>query len=136
MNPWEKFKSGPGSRQQRGTKRGNRLRGNRRYQAAKRNVPVGVLHRKSDLRVGFLNVDGLNELSLTEIKDTLSIKKPDIVVLAETKRREEEFGSDISIEDYDVDEIRRSDVAMDKSGGGLAVYLRKKEGLFLGNIIL
>ena len=50
-------------------------------------------------------------------------------MILETKRREEQIGSNIDIDGYCVREIKRSDVARDKCGGGLAVYTRLVDGL-------
>ena len=50
-------------------------------------------------------------------------------ILLETKRREEEIGSDIEIPGYTLRELRRSDTAGDRGGGGLAVYTRQLDGL-------
>ena len=86
---------------------------------------------KLHLNVALLNMDGLTEVTLADVKDTLDIKKPDLLFGLETKRREEEYGSDISIEDYEVHEVRRSDVAGDKDGGGLVVWRRVRDGLLL-----
>ena len=55
-------------------------------------------------------------------------KKPDICFLLETKRRYEEKGSDIAIDGYDLHEVRRSDTACDRGGGGIVVYTKNTEG--------
>ena len=98
--------------------------------AAKLRDGIGVIDKKKVLKTCFLNVDGLSEATLEDIKVTVSVKSPDIVFLIETKRREEEeTGIDISIPGYRVREVRRSDLANDKDGGGIAVYTRLSDGL-------
>ena len=59
----------------------------------------------------------------------LGERRSDVHFVFETKRRLEEFGSDISVEGYDLYEARRSDLADDKAGGGIAAYTRNTEGL-------
>lgn len=90
---------------------------------------VGVLDKKSSLKLGLLNVDGLSSSSLEDIQLTLQQKSLDVCIILETKRRQEEFASDISIPGYNVKEIRRSDAAGDKGGGGLAYYTRQSDGI-------
>ena len=97
---------------------------------AKLREGIGILDKKKRLKTCFLNVDGLSEATLEDVKSTIRVKSPDIVFLIETKRREEEEnGTDISIPGYRVREVRRSDLANDKDGGGIAVYTRLSDGL-------
>ena len=97
--------------------------------AARRREYVGVLNRKKTLKTCFLNVDGLGDVTLEDIKETVNIKNPDLMILVETKRREEEIGFDISIPGYNLHERRRSDTAEDKGGGGIAVYTKLADGV-------
>ena len=90
---------------------------------------MGVIGRKHFLNFGLLNVDGLSDSSLEDVKSALSRKSLDLCVLLETKRRYEEVGSDIGIDGYSVKEIRRSDAAGDKGGGGIAYYVRQIDRL-------
>ena len=83
---------------------------------------VGVVGSKHFLKISMLNVDGLTPSTLEDVKSTLLRKGSDVCVLLETKRPHEEVGSDISIDGYAVHEVRRSDVAGDRLGGGLAYY--------------
>ena len=76
-----------------------------------------------------LNVDGLSDTSLADVQDFVSQSSPDVVFLLETKRRFEEFGTDIAIEGYEHFEVKRSDVADHKQGGGLVCYMKKSDGL-------
>ena len=97
--------------------------------AARRRENVGVLSRKKTLKTCFLNVDGLGDITLEDIKETVDVKKPDLIFLVETKRREEEIGIDINIPGYNLHEMRRSDTAEDKGGGGIAVYTKLADGV-------
>ena len=90
---------------------------------------MGVVHRKNDLKCAFLNVDGLSLSTLEDVKDVIRKKQPDLVMLFETKRREEQIGLDISIDGYAVNEVKRSDTSLDKAGGGIAIYTRLVDGL-------
>ena len=101
---------------------------NRNYKYKLRDK-VGVIGSKNNLKTSMLNVDGLNDTSLADIQDFVVQNSPDIVFLLETKRRLEEFGTDITIDGYDHFEVKRSDVAEHKQGGGLVCYTRKADGL-------
>ena len=90
---------------------------------------VGVVGRKSSLNLGLLNVDGLSPSSLEDVQSALSMKSLDICILLESKRRFEDVGSDISIEGYSHHEIRRSDTAEDRGGGGMVYYTRQTDGI-------
>lgn len=90
---------------------------------------VGVVGRKSSLNLGLLNVDGLSPSSLEDVQSALSRKSLDICILLESKRRFEDVGSDISIEGYSHHEIRRSDTAEDRGGGGMVYYTRQTDGI-------
>ena len=90
---------------------------------------VGVIDKAQCLKLGFLNVDGLSDSTLEDVQSTIHQKSLDLCFLVETKRRQEEFGSDITIQGYDVTEVRRSDAADDKGGGGLALYTKQSDGL-------
>ena len=67
---------------------------------ARRRDSVGLVETKKILKTCFLNVDGLSEATLEDIKNTVSIKTPDLVFLVETKRREEDNGIDVNIPGY------------------------------------
>ena len=81
---------------------------------------TGFIQPKQQLSLGLLNVDGLSPSSFEDVRTVLLEKSLDVCFLLETKRRYEEQGSDISVPGYDVHEVRRSDVAEDRSGGGIA----------------
>ena len=102
--------------------------GYRKKRQARREV-TGVLDRKKSLKYALLNVNGLTPDSYEDVKDTFDRTKPDVCFLLETKRREEDIGSDVDIPGYTLREVRRSDTAGDKGGGGLAVYTRELDGL-------
>ena len=74
-------------------------------------------------------MNGLCEESLADVRSTLLQRKPDVCVILETKRRTEDQGLNIEVEGYSVTESRRSDLASDRNGGGIAVYSRISEGL-------
>ena len=99
------------------------------HKRAKLRQSVGVLDFKKTLRCGLLNVDGLGPATLEDVKAAFHRRSPDLCILLETKRRAEEIGSNISIEGYDHHELRRSTVAGDRGGGGIAVYTKKSDGL-------
>ena len=84
----------------------------------------GAKKLQSHLSTAFLNVDGLSDAKLADVVSYAEQCSPDIIFLLETKRRLEEVGSDINIEGYDISEIRRSDTAGDKQGGGIACYTK------------
>ena len=88
---------------------------------------VGYVEKKSSLCVMSLNVNGLTESSIHDIRASIEAKKVDIVSISETKFRLEESPDHHKIEGFNSFEARRSDVAEDKGGGGIIVYYR--EGL-------
>ena len=97
--------------------------------AARLRESIGIVKPKSTLRASFLNVDGLNEITLEDVSGTIREKNQDIVFLLETKRRAEEIGIDISIPGYSFHEAKRSSLAGDKDGGGIVVYTKLADGL-------
>ena len=107
----------------------NRSMKNWIHKSARRKESFGAVSRKGNLLCALLNVDGLTDSSFADVKEVLSSKRPDVCLLLETKRRFEEEESCIDVLGYDVTEYRRSDIAGDKGGGGLAIFTRKAEGL-------
>ena len=97
--------------------------------SAKLRESYGCAASKRFLRTSLLNVDGLNETTLEDVKSTITSQKPDLVFLLETNRRLEECHADIDIEGYSLHEALRSNVALDKEGGGIAMYTRQCDGL-------
>ena len=89
----------------------------------------GAIGTKKKLSCALLNVDGLTDASLTDVKDVLFRKKPDLCVLLETKIRLEEEGPCLDVPGYDVSQRHRSDAAGDRGGGGIAIFTRKRDGL-------
>ena len=87
-----------------------------------------VLRCKNDLKASFLNIDGLSDAKLEDVTSAVLSKSPDIFFLLETKRRSEGIGIDISVPGYELCEIKRSDVAGDRAGGGIAVFTKNTEG--------
>ena len=68
-------------------------------------------------------------MSLANVRHTVNIKHPDILFLAETKRRTETIGIDINLDGYKLTEFTRSDLNNDREGGGLAVYTKMLSGV-------
>ena len=71
-----------------------------RYHRVKLRDEVGVIGREHFLNFGLLNVDGLSDSSLEDVKSALTRKSLDLCILLETKRRYEEDGSDNGIDGY------------------------------------
>ena len=93
----------------------------------------GGIRAKKKLQCSLLNVNGLTASTLADVKEVLSRKQPDLCILIETKRRLESDELCIDVAGYDVSEYRRSDMAGDKGGGGLAIYTRNVDGLVFKN---
>ena len=106
--------------------RKRKAKGNFKY---KLREDAGALHSKDHLTSAFLNVDGLSEAKLVDASVFATKVSPDVFVLLESKRREEDIGSDISIAGYDHTEIKRSDAAGDRSGGGIVYYTKNTGGI-------
>ena len=85
----------------------------------------GAKNYQGQLSTSYLNVDGLSDAKLADVTTFTEQRQSDLVFLFETKRREEEIGTDINIDGYELIEIRRSDTADDKQGGGIACYYKK-----------
>ena len=100
-----------------------------RNKHAKLRESTGTVQTKSILRCSLLNINGLSEASLANVETVVGSEKPDIVILLETKRRDEEPGIDISVPGYSVHESRRSNNAGDRDGGGIAVYTKLGDGI-------
>ena len=90
---------------------------------------AGALRCQDYLTSAFLNIDGLSDAKLADVQKFATKVKPDIFLVLETKRRQEDIGSDITVDGYDHTEIRRSDAAGDKAGGGIAYYTRSSGGI-------
>ena len=132
MNPFRtgrNSRSGLGTSGQKSKQLHSRFKKFRVNKRVKLRESVGVIKVKNSLKTSLLNVDGYTEASFIDVRETISKTDPDICYILETKRRLEEQGSDISIAGYDVSEARRSDLAGDKNGGGIAVYTKVIDGL-------
>ena len=101
--------------------------------SAKLKSSFGAISKQKSLKCCLLNVDGLSESSFADVKNVLSSKAPDICILLETKRRLEDDCFSLDVPGYEVSEHRRSDIAGDKGGGGIAVFTRKAEGLIFND---
>ena len=87
-----------------------------------------VFSNKTLIKTAYLNVDGLGDVTLTSVTDTVSRKLPDLLFLVETKRREGETGLDISLPGYSSPiEAKRSEGARD--GGGIVAFTKNTEGI-------
>ena len=85
---------------------------------------IGTVNIQKSVQCALLNVDGYSDETLVDVQRTLAVRKPDICFLLETKRRYEDVGSEVRVDGYDLHEVRRSNSACDKGGGGLAVYTK------------
>ena len=89
----------------------------------------GIMQCKCNLSLAFQNIDGLTCAKMEDVISHVSSKSPDFFFLLETKRRLEEMGFNINISGYDVTELRRSDLADEKPGGGIAFFTKNTSGL-------
>lgn len=103
------------------------------HKSVGRKDSYGFVQPKSRLKLGMLNVDGCTRDTFADVKDVLLRKKMDMCILLETKRRIEEDDDSLAIPGYDLTEVRRSDMAGDKGGGGICFYMRKADGLLFGD---
>ena len=87
------------------------------------------MHCQDYLTSGFLNIDGLSDAKLADVQKFATEVKPDLFVILETKRRQEDIGSDITVDGYDHTEIKRSDAGAHKDGDGIAYYTRSSGGI-------
>ena len=140
MNPWSgkpgrNFRQGRNSGSNRPAASSKQQHSSRRtngawlHKSLRRRELYGVAATKKTLTLSLLNVNGLNEASLADVRSTLTQRKPDLCIILETKRRDEDHGLNIEIEGYGVSEATRSDIAGDRNGGGIAIYTRVSDGL-------
>ena len=92
---------------------------------------LGIINKKKNLNLLMLNANGLSASSLTDIKSAILKKNVDIAVIIETHFRAEQSHHNNEIEGFKSYESRRSDVAEDKSGGGILVYCKTSDGLIM-----
>ena len=85
--------------------------------------------KKTTLKLGLLNIDGLSMSKLHDITSTTMAEALDIIVVLETKRSQEDCHEDITIPGYSCYETLRSEANGDKDGGGVAMYCRLAQGL-------
>ena len=60
----------------------------------------GAIGSKKKLTCSLLNVDGLSDASLADVRDVLARKQPDLCVILETKIRFEEEGLCLDVPGY------------------------------------
>ena len=106
--------------------RRRKARGNYKY---KLREEAGALFSRDSLTSAFLNIDGLSDAKYVDVTNFVNEVSPDIFFLLESKRRAEDVGSDIAINGYDHTEIKRSDAAGDKPGGGIVYYTKNTGGV-------
>ena len=69
-------------------------------------------------------------MSIKETKDYLASRRPDAMRILETKVMEEDSDDEEwDMTGYEKFEVRRSELAGDRKGGGIMIYARAKEGL-------
>ena len=88
--------------------------------------PQQSITRYTQTKIGFLNINGINEHSLIEAENTIKTKDLTIALLAETKICLEHEFEELQIKGYKHFQIRRSDAQQDKQGGGLIAYLKSE----------
>ena len=84
---------------------------------------------KQNVKIVSLNTNGFSELTENDVREVMRIQKPGLVGLLETKLRQEDGVREVEMSGYDVVDIRRSDLAGDKEGGGILVYSRQGGGI-------
>ena len=90
---------------------------------------IKAVVKKTSVGIGCLNVNGLNQSTMMDVKSVMAEKDLDVVCLQETKLKLEDVKKKIKMGGCDVFESRRSVSNNDKEGGGLAVLTRQKDGL-------
>ena len=84
---------------------------------------------KQNVKIVSLNTNGFSELTENDVREVMRSQKPGLVGLLETKLRQEDGVREVEMPGYDVVDIRRSDLAGDKEGGGILVYSRQGGGI-------
>ena len=90
---------------------------------------VRRISRSSCVKVVSFNCNGYSEVSQKDIKELIRNQNPGVVGILETKLRQEDGTTDVEIEGYDAVDVRRSDLAGDKAGGGILVFTRQEGGV-------
>ena len=72
----------------------------RKLKRAKLRDNIGVIGRKTSLKLGRLNEDRLMESTLEDVKSAVNCRSLDMCILLETKRWHEEIGADVSIDGW------------------------------------
>ena len=88
----------------------------------------GVAKRRSLMGIGMLNLGGLKEQGMLNVKQAIDERELDIFCLIETKLDKEDLKK-IEKEGFEVFEERREKANKDKKGGGLAILTRQKVGV-------
>ena len=77
------------------------------------------------VKVVSFNADGWSEMSENDTRELARTQKPGLIGILETKLRQEDGSRNVEIPEYDVVDVRRSDLAGDKEGGGILVYSKQ-----------
>ena len=105
-----------------------RIRAFRKSDESNMAADVEVMKRKNKMTIGMLNVEGCKEQGMVDVEAAVLSRDMDIMILIETHMRKEDKLK-LSLRGYEVFETRRATADKDKKGGGLAMMVRKKDGM-------
>ena len=80
------------------------------------------------MKMALLNCNGFNDVTRQDVINLTKTQRPEVIGVLESKLREEQ-GDVCEIPGYSTVDIRRSDLAGDKKGGGILVFTREIDGL-------
>ena len=81
------------------------------------------------MKMALLNCNGFNDVTRQDILNLTQTHRPEVIGVLESKLREEQGDDMCEIPGYSTVDIRRSDLAGDKKGGGILVFTREVDGL-------
>ena len=87
-----------------------------------------TLSRKKQIVIGMLNVEGCKDQGMADVEAAVVSRGIDVMVLVETHRRREDKEK-LRMKGFEVFETRRVTAEKDKKGGGLAMMVKKEDGL-------
>ena len=90
-----------------------------------RDKDVSKVQASDCVKVVSFNCNGWSEMSENDTMELARTQKPGIMGILETKLRQEDGSREVEIPEYDVVDVRRSDLAGDKEGGGILIYTRQ-----------
>ena len=79
------------------------------------------------VKVVSFNADGWSEMSENDTRELARTQKPGLIGILETKLRREDGSREVEIPEYDVVDVRRSDLAGDKEGGAFWCTQNRQE---------